>query len=198
MAQLVTSLVYRWRLAKTRLSSAHITTSAPLSNSGSAYVFVRNGTTWTQQQKLTASGTADDEFGISVGIAGEVFRRSAFRGPSQQCRCRCGVRFSEKRNGVGAHAEAHSENRSISRACWSPSEDSAQSCAWRSFGESLAVSGDRLVVGASRSTSPTAAGAVYVFVDGGGQYALQQKLTILGGTMEMFSASLSPLKAIRW
>ena len=39
------------------------------SNSGSAYVFVRNGTIWTQQQKLTASdGTADDEFGNSVGI----------------------------------------------------------------------------------------------------------------------------------
>ena len=36
----------------------------PLSNGGSAYVFVRNGTTWTFQQKLAASdGTADDEFG---------------------------------------------------------------------------------------------------------------------------------------
>ncbi len=46
---------------------------APLSNSGSAYVFVRNGTTWTQQQKLTAGdATAADEFGNAVGIEGDV------------------------------------------------------------------------------------------------------------------------------
>jgi hypothetical protein len=33
-------------------------------NSGSAYVFTRSGTTWTQQAKLTASdGSAGDEFG---------------------------------------------------------------------------------------------------------------------------------------
>ncbi|MEP6848399.1 MAG: FG-GAP repeat protein, partial [Acidobacteriota bacterium] len=46
---------------------------SPLSNAGSAYVFVRNGTTWTQQQKLTANdATADDQFGLSVAITGEV------------------------------------------------------------------------------------------------------------------------------
>ena len=50
---------------------------SPLSNGGSAYVFVRNGSTWTQQQKLTASdGTADDEFGNAVAVAGDVFCRS--------------------------------------------------------------------------------------------------------------------------
>ena len=40
---------------------------------GSAYVFVRNGTTWTQQQKLTANdGAANDHFGIGVAISGET------------------------------------------------------------------------------------------------------------------------------
>src|SRR5688572_19044992 len=44
---------------------------APLSNGGSAYIFARNGTTWSQQQKLTAGdGTASDEFGISVAVTG--------------------------------------------------------------------------------------------------------------------------------
>ena len=38
-------------------------------NSGSAYVFVRSGTTWTQQAKLTASDAqADDDFGWDVDI----------------------------------------------------------------------------------------------------------------------------------
>jgi len=38
-------------------------------SSGSAYIFSRSGTTWTQQEKLLASdGTADDYFGHSVSI----------------------------------------------------------------------------------------------------------------------------------
>jgi hypothetical protein len=42
------------------------------SNSGSAYIFKRGGTSWVQQQKLTASdGAADDRFGISVSISGD-------------------------------------------------------------------------------------------------------------------------------
>ena len=37
-------------------------------DSGSAYVFTRTGTTWTEQAKLTASdGAADDQFGMQCG-----------------------------------------------------------------------------------------------------------------------------------
>ena len=40
---------------------------------GAAYVFVRNGTTWSQQAYLKASNTdADDEFGSSVAISGDT------------------------------------------------------------------------------------------------------------------------------
>ena len=43
------------------------------SNSGSAYVFVRNGTTWTEQAKLIASdAAADDLFGYSVALSGDT------------------------------------------------------------------------------------------------------------------------------
>jgi len=39
---------------------------------GSAYIFVRDGTTWVEDAKLTASdGQVDDEFGTSVAIDGE-------------------------------------------------------------------------------------------------------------------------------
>jgi len=42
------------------------------SNSGSAYLFNRIGTLWTQQTKITADdGNADDEFGRSVSIDGD-------------------------------------------------------------------------------------------------------------------------------
>ncbi len=40
---------------------------------GSAYIFVRNGTTWTQQAKFTSSdGAAEDAFGIAVALSGET------------------------------------------------------------------------------------------------------------------------------
>ncbi|MHC4789514.1 MAG: FG-GAP repeat protein, partial [Planctomycetota bacterium] len=40
-------------------------------DAGSAYVFVRNGATWSEQAKLTASdAAADDRFGSSVAISG--------------------------------------------------------------------------------------------------------------------------------
>jgi hypothetical protein len=42
-------------------------------NSGSAYVFTRTGTTWTQQAKLLASdGAAGDYFGCSVSLSGNA------------------------------------------------------------------------------------------------------------------------------
>ncbi len=41
-------------------------------NQGSAYIFVRSGTSWTQQTKLVASdGAASDNFGYSVSISGD-------------------------------------------------------------------------------------------------------------------------------
>ena len=41
------------------------------SDSGSAYIFYRSGTTWTQQAKLTASdGEASDHLGLSVSLSG--------------------------------------------------------------------------------------------------------------------------------
>ena len=41
---------------------------------GSAYVFTRSGTTWTEQQKLTpgADGGAGDQFGKSVSVDGDT------------------------------------------------------------------------------------------------------------------------------
>ena len=42
-------------------------------NRGAAYVYVRTGTTWTQQQKLISSdGGANDQFGYSVAVFGDT------------------------------------------------------------------------------------------------------------------------------
>jgi hypothetical protein len=42
------------------------------SNTGSAYVFVKSGSTWSQDTKLTAGDAAyGDEFGIAMGHRGQ-------------------------------------------------------------------------------------------------------------------------------
>ncbi len=47
-------------------------------DSGSAYVFVWNGSTWAHQQKLTANdAAAGDTFGFSVSISGDVLLAAA-------------------------------------------------------------------------------------------------------------------------
>ncbi len=47
--------------------------------SGSAYVFKRTGTTWSQEAKLTAiAGAAEDVFGLSVSIDGDLAIVGAF------------------------------------------------------------------------------------------------------------------------
>ena len=52
---------------------AHSDAIGANADQGSAYVFVRSGTTWSQQAKLTAAdGAAGDEFGCSVAISGDT------------------------------------------------------------------------------------------------------------------------------
>src|SRR6185503_11494045 len=139
---------------------------------GSAYVFVRNGTTWTQQQKLTASdGTANDEFGNSVAIIGETVMVGAHLAdlPSNS---EAGAAYRFTRSGT-----VWTEVQKLI-----PTAGPSGPILGDHFGESLATSGNRLVVGADHDDSPeTAAGAVYVFVVGGGGYVLQQTLSISDG-----------------
>lgn len=49
------------------------------SNQGSAYIFVRSGTTWTQQDKVVApDGLANDFFAYSVSLSGDVLLAGAY------------------------------------------------------------------------------------------------------------------------
>ncbi len=83
------------------------------SNQGSAYVFVRGGATWTQQQKLTASdGAADDGFGYSVAISGDDGRGgSALRRRRRRQRSGLGLRLCPQRRDLDPAAEDHGQRR---------------------------------------------------------------------------------------
>lgn len=156
---------------------------SPLSNGGSAYVFVRNGTTWSFQQKLTSSdGVADDEFGNAVGITGEVI-----------------VVGSHFVNILGTSDAGSAYIFRRTGTTWTRVQKllptaGAFGVFGNYFGESVAVSGNNIVVGATGDNTPeTAAGAVYVFVEGvGGSYVLQQKITIPNGTNgDIFGCSVA-------
>jgi hypothetical protein len=57
------------------LSGSTAVVGAPVSvnRQGAAYVFVREGTSWNQKQKLTASNAKNnDDFGVSVAVSGDT------------------------------------------------------------------------------------------------------------------------------
>ncbi|MGQ0619121.1 MAG: Calx-beta domain-containing protein, partial [Panacagrimonas sp.] len=104
------------------------------SNQGSAYVFVRSGTSWTQQAKLVAAdGAADDRFGFSVALSGDAAVVGTF-GDDFGAICAQGSAYVFVRSGTS----------------WTQQQKlvAADGAAFDEFGISVALSGDAAVVGA--------------------------------------------------
>ena len=63
-----------------------LSSPSSVTNAGSAYIFTRSGTTWTQESKIVASDKATgDRFGFSVAISGDATRTTIgarFNSPS--------------------------------------------------------------------------------------------------------------------
>ena len=154
--------------------------------SGAAYVFVRSGTTWSQQAYLKASQvSANDYFGHSVAVSGDTVVVGAYAEASSTT----GVNSTANESASGAGA-AYVFVRS--GTAWSQQAylKAHQVTANDAFGWSVAVSGDTVVVGAtgedSSTTGPTAngtpnegssgAGAAYVFVRSGTTWSQQSYL----------------------
>jgi hypothetical protein len=80
------------------------------SRRGAAYVFVRSGTTWTEQQKLVASNRSEnDGFGASVAISGDTAlvgasgdNSGAFLGGSAHVFVRSGATWTEQQELVAS------------------------------------------------------------------------------------------------
>ena len=126
---------------------------------GSAYVFVRSGTVWTEQQKLLASGVASQTFGTSVSISGDVIVGGAPLG------VRPGIGYVYERVGTVWTAE-----QKLGADALGPSDEF--------FGTSVSVSGDTAVIGAPSydDGSNTDSGAAYVYVRSGTIWTEQQEL----------------------
>lgn len=150
--------------------------------SGSAYVFSRSGTTWTEQQKLTASDPAEfDEFGNAVALSEDGSRAlvaaakddDSFNGSgSVYVFLRTGTTWAQEQKLVASDAVAGAF-----------------------FGYSLSLSLDAsyaLIGAAEDDDDGESSGAAYVFLRTGTTWTQQQKLNPLDASAnDRFGCSAS-------
>lgn len=132
---------------------------------GAAYVFVARDGVWTQEQKLIASDrAANGLFGTSVALSGATLVVGAMGDDGN----RGAVYVFSRANGLW------SEQQKLIA-----SDRSVPAFPFDTFGGSVLLSGDTIVVGMPRNGigSPTAPGAAYVFRRVDGAWSVRQKLT---------------------
>lgn len=138
---------------------------------GKAYVFTRSGNTWAQQAKLSETAGSEPEeekFGYAVALAGDT----AMVGAPY-------TRLSANNVKGAVHVFERSGNnwsRSQLLASGVPEENA-------SFGNSISISGDTVVIGQASGTinGIVRQGAAYVFNRAGGTWSKSQRLTASDG-----------------
>jgi len=148
-------------------------------NRGSAYIFERDGNGWSQKQKLIAAdGDDGDGFGKSVSIDGDKVIVGAYGD-------------DDKGNDSGSAYIF----RLLYGTHWVRQQKitAADSALGDSFGRSVSINGDRVIVGAYWDDDRGIdSGSVYMFRWGGTSWVQQQKLTAADGdTYDWFGFSVS-------
>ncbi len=134
---------------------------------GAAYIFVRSGTTWSQQQKISASdGIVFDSFGVSVGIDGNTVIVGA-TDATVGVVTRAGAAYVFTRSGT----------------TWTQQQKLTEPTPtmYSRLGAAVAISIDTAIV-RRPYTAPTP-DSVYVFVRSGTTWTQQQLLTIAGNAL---------------
>jgi hypothetical protein len=128
-------------------------------DSGSAYVFVWNGSSWAEEAKLTATdGAAGNWFGHSVALDGDTAVVGAYQA------------YGSDQNSGAAYVFVRSGTIWVQVAKLVASGGAAGD----QFGVSVAVDGDTVLVGANAYGSYS--GAAYVFVRDGANWIQQAQL----------------------
>ncbi len=134
------------------------------SNAGAAYVFVRSGTTWSQQAYLKAANAgAEDQFGRSVAIAGNTIVVGA---PYEDSSTPGNPNDNDANNAGAAYVFTRSGTTWTQRAYLKASSIGAGD----QFGYAVALTGNTLVAGAPGESG---SGAVYVFTGGDASWTQQ-------------------------
>ena len=160
-------------------------TDNSFTQAGAAYVFLRTGTTWSQQAYLKASNTDPlDAFGHSVAVSGDTVVVGALLEDGSAA----GVNGTDDDNANDAGA-AYVYTRSA--GVWSFQAYLKASDPGNSdrFGDSVGISGDTIVVGAPERDG---AGAAYVFTRSANTWSQQELLTASNpGGQDLFGWSVA-------
>jgi len=154
--------------------------------SGAAYVFTRSGSTWSQQAYLKASNTgANNLFGQSVALSGDTIVVGAYVESSNAT----GIDGDQANNLAAESGAAYVFTRSGSTWSQQAYLKASNTDSNDFFGQSVAISGDRVVVGAYRESSNATgvggdqsdnsaanSGAAYVFTRSGSTWTQQNYL----------------------
>lgn len=148
-------------------------------SSGSAYVFTRSGTTWSQQAKLIASdAAANDRFGQSVDVHGDTAVVGAFF--DDDAGSSSGSAYVFSRNGFTWHEQAKLT--------------AADAAGGEHFGYAVALAGDATVVGARFDSPPGEAGigSAYLFSRSGTAWTERARLTAsFAANGDLFGSSVA-------
>ena len=148
---------------------------------GAAYVFVRSNGIWTQQQKLTGNNTGDsDNFGTSVAIDGNTIVIGArFEAGTNNTSADSGAAYVFSRTGTTWTQDAYLK--------------ASNAGALDEFGTAVAVSGNRIAVGAPfEDDGGQEAGAVYIFENRSPGWIQQQILRVSDAAAgDFFGTSLA-------
>jgi hypothetical protein len=121
----------------------------PTYNSGAAYVYIRQGISWTQQAYLEASNRgAGDKFGWSLSISNDTLVVGA---PSEDSR----NHTDPDDNAAGASGAAYVFVRSGTEWTQQAYLKASNIRSNAEFGDSVSISGDTIVVGARYEDSRT-------------------------------------------
>ncbi|HWN94581.1 MAG TPA: thrombospondin type 3 repeat-containing protein, partial [Methylomirabilota bacterium] len=165
-------------------------------DSGAAYVFVRNGTNWTQQAYLKASNSGvEDNFGFAVALSAGTLVVGAWGEDSNAT----AVNGNQNNNSAFTSGAAYVFVRSGTNWTQQAYLKTSNAQADDFFAVSVAISGDTIVAGApleaSNGTGPSdnsapASGAAYVFVRTGTNWTQQSylKASNPGGEIPPFEA----------
>ncbi|MBI2687426.1 MAG: hypothetical protein HYX27_14025 [Acidobacteria bacterium] len=175
-------------------------------DSGAVYVFVRNGTAWTQQAYLKASNTgAGDSFGYAVAISGDTIIVGAYKEASAAT----GVNADQTDNWIPETGAAYvfvRNGTTWSQQAYLKGQVPGGSPVWLAgswFGYSVAIAGDTAVVGSFKERSnavgvnatPTGSanesGASFVFVRSGSTWTQQAYLKASNATAGANMASVA-------
>lgn len=157
------------------------------SDSGAVYVFVRGGDgRWTRQAYLKASNTdSGDQFGNRVDIDGDTL----VVGAGWESSSATGVNGNQADNSASSAGAAYVFTRSA--GVWSQQAylKAHNASELDSFGSSVAISGNRIVVGAQ--TADLEQGAAYVFVRSGSVWSQEASLKAsTSGGLDLFGVSV--------